>query len=69
LKGIELLLAHGADPNARTGDDATPLEEAERHGRVARRNPAEAQTALSSVGTAGKDARLGCGAQDRPASY
>jgi ankyrin repeat protein len=37
LAGIELLLAHGADPNARTGIDdyATPLEEAELLGRTA----------------------------------
>lgn len=35
LTGIELLLAHGADPNARTriDDYATPLEEAELLGR------------------------------------
>ena len=37
LKAVELLLAHGADPQARTNvdDHATPLEEAERLGRVA----------------------------------
>jgi ankyrin repeat protein len=36
LEGIELLLAHGADPNARTrvDDYATPLEEAEILGRA-----------------------------------
>ena len=36
LKAIELLLAHGADPNARTGVDdyTTPLEEAEAAGRT-----------------------------------
>jgi ankyrin repeat protein len=37
LAGIELLLARGADPNARTGIDdcATPLEEAQILGRAA----------------------------------
>jgi ankyrin repeat protein len=37
LEGVELLLAHGADPSARTriDDYATPLEEAERLGRTA----------------------------------
>jgi uncharacterized protein len=36
LEGIQLLLAHGADPNARTRIDhyATPLEEAEHLGRA-----------------------------------
>jgi ankyrin repeat protein len=39
LEGIALLLAHGADPTARTriDDRATPLEEAERRGRAAAR--------------------------------
>jgi uncharacterized protein len=37
LDGIRLLVAHGADPNARTRIDAlaTPLEEAEQLGRAA----------------------------------
>jgi ankyrin repeat protein len=45
-KAIELLLAHGADPNARTSvdDHATPLEEAEILGR------AEAVSALRKSG-------------------
>ena len=36
VRAIELLLAHGADPNARTriDDHATPLAEAEHLGRT-----------------------------------
>lgn len=43
---VELLLAHGADPAARTNVDdyATPLEEAERLGRVAAAQVLRART-------------------------